>query len=486
MHTNPVRNALRNETQYLENIFNATEKFFNESKDLELLWDKKGRQLKAYRDDKNKLIYLIDKNGKNLTIYSDEIHDFNKKEPTKAIIYFDIMTENGRKLKDIYKHKILEFGEQKGPIREDIDLKETLKQVFADKAEEMFKSFKFLFGDNFIKNAEFLEYVGLTQKIDCTSDISSINKYSKLLNKLQYMEKEYPIDFFENLNAESHKEILVKIPGLVTNIKFLIKMCEEHNFKTRKNAFEFNDADNYVWLEKGKLTVTSQNVGFYFDIYDDNNFTVYFLNKEYNSVTKEINRINKAIKEGTLDKLGDIVLQITNGKLTAFNQSYMYCFELDVDYSAKAMEENGLGQQEFPVDITSYQYQKDYYCHRFGITEFEFLAQAFLTLGGGADYNKEKGEFVFSDIKYVPNLPEAPNTRNEKTTKFNYCAPKKVSYLNSEWLEGLKYMVEVLKNDRPIPVVHYSQSKEKAVEEAIKMYEGVIKKNESKAAKTKI
>lgn len=486
MRNNPVLNALRKEKKYLDNIFNATINFSNENKDIEVLWDKKDRVLKAYRDDENKLIYLIDKNGEKVTIYTQQIHDFNKKESIKKIIHFDIMTDKGRKLEEIYNHTILQFGEAKSPIKEDVNIIDVFKQIFAEKAEEMFKSYKFLFGADFVNNPEFLEYVGLIQKIDCTSDISSLNKYSQLLNKLQYMEEKYPISFFENLNSESNKEMLAKLPGLVTNMNFLVKMCKEHNFKSKKDAFVFNDLDNDVWMEKGKLTITSQNVGFYFDILDDNNFTAYFLDKEYNSVNKEINRIKKSISEGTIDQLADIALEIKDGKIKSINQAYMYSFEFDMDHSAKAMEANGLGQQEFAVDIHSYKYQKDYYCVKYNLSEFEFLAQTFLTLGGGAEYNEEKGEFVFHDIKYVPNLVDAPDTRNQKAKKINYCAPKKVSYLNADWLEGLKYMVSVLKNDRPVPSVHYSKSPEKAVEEAIKKFESVIKSNEKKAIKVKM
>jgi hypothetical protein len=486
MRNNPVLNALRNEKEYLDNIFNSTTKFFNENKDIEVLWDKNGRTLKAYRDDENKLIYLIDKKEKELTIHVEQIYDFNQKKSIKGIINFDIMTDSGCKLDKIYTNTILEFGEPKGQIREDVNLLDVLKEIFAEKADEMFGKYKFLFGDDFVSNPQFLEYVGLIQKIDCTSDISSLNKYSQLLNNLGYMKEKYPISFFENLNIESNKEMLTKLPGLVTNMNFLVRMCKEHNFKNKKNAFVFNDLDNEVWLEKGKLTVVSQNVGFYFDILDDNNFTVYFLDKEYISVNKEINRIKTAISEGTIDKLTDIALEIKDGKIKSLNQAYMYSFEFDMDHSAKAMEEEGLGEQKFAVDIHSYKYQKDYYCVKYKLSEFEFLAQTFLTLGGGADYNKEKGEFVFHDIKYVPNLKEAPDTRNDKVEKFNYCAPKKVSYLNDDWLEGLKYMVSVLKNDKPVPLVHYSKSPEQAVEKAIKMYEAVIKSNEKKAIKIKM
>lgn len=46
----------------------------------------------------------------------------------------------------------------------------------------------------------------------------------------------------------------------------------------------------------------------------------------------------------------------------------MYCFELDMKYSVKAMKEDGVLQVEYPVDITSYEYQRDYYHHRFGLS----------------------------------------------------------------------------------------------------------------------
>lgn len=68
-----------------------------------------------------------------------------------------------------------------------------------------------------------------------------------------------------------------------------------------------------------------------------------------------------------------------------------------------------------------------------------------MTLGCGFDYDKNLGNFVDTRVKYIPNLPQSPNTRHEKITNFNYLYPKTISYLNADWLDGLKYAVEVLK-----------------------------------------
>ena len=72
----------------------------------------------------------------------------------------------------------------------------------------------------------------------------------------------------------------------------------------------------------------------------------------------------------------------------------MECLELDIDYSKRAMINEKVLEINYPVDITSYEYQKNYYHHCYGLNEFEFIAQAMMTLGGGFDYDRNKGAFI--------------------------------------------------------------------------------------------
>ena len=125
----------------------------------------------------------------------------------------------------------------------------------------------------------------------------------------------------------------------------------------------------------------------------------------------------------------------------------------------------------YPVDITSYEYQKNYYHHCYGLNEFEFIAQAMMTLGGGFNYDKKKGAFINDRAKYIENLKEAPSTREQPVKNFNYLYPTDITYLNKDWLDAIKYAVDVLKNDRPIPMVFTKTDVNESLNSAIEYYE---------------
>ena len=277
-----------------------------------------------------------------------------------------------------------------------------------------------------------------------------------------------------------------KILGLTVEMNFLREMSKEHKFSSYEKAFVFNDSDNHVWLSSGNLVVTNQNCGFLFNVTDDKNYTVYYLDKEYQDVTKEITSLNKKIKEGTINPLSDVALKVENGVVTNSNNSMMYCFELDMQFSCNAMESEGLGKRTFAVDVNSYEYMKNYYFDQLGYTEFHFVAQAVLTLGGGFDFDEETGRFTYGSVKYIPNLKKAPNSRGEKVEKFTYCAPQdigKISNLDADWIDGLKYMVSVLKEQKPIPTVFYEKTIPLSLEKAIKICEQAIANSENKSVK---
>lgn len=75
-----------------------------------------------------------------------------------------------------------------------------------------------------------------------------------------------------------------------------------------------------------------------------------------------------------IKELKDVALKVENGKIINLNYSLMYCFELDMQFSVTAMKERWIFKKEYPVDITSYQYQKDYYAHKYKLSEFAFIS----------------------------------------------------------------------------------------------------------------
>lgn len=72
------------------------------------------------------------------------------------------------------------------------------------------------------------------------------------------------------------------------------------------------------------------------------------------------------------------------------------------------------------------------------------------------------------------------NTRDVKIEQFNYLSPKSNSYLNKDWLEAIKFAVEVFKRDNPKPIVYYNaENEQEVIDKAIKYYELKINKLEN-------
>lgn len=501
--SNPVSEAVSNKTQFVSEVNNATKKFF-ENDNFEILHSSKNREIKAYRDDKNMVIYVLDKQKDKIIVTVDDIYDFNQEKDIKGILHWQYKDTQGQIKDDLYMHTVIECSlkeakkpkqKEKLPKTEE-EFEDSLRNKMneskvGEETEGLIQHFmntiKNAFGEKFISNQRFIDiYFNAQNPVTCTSDVGTLQQYTQLLHDKGYLAEVQPEEFFINLNERAIPQYQKMLADWTIGMNGMIKACKENNYRDYEKAFEFNDLDNHVWVKDDKLVVTSQNVGFYFHIKDENNFNVYLLEKEYKDVEEEMERIDNALKNEAINNVKDIVLKVENGQITQLNYSLMHCFELDMEYSVKAMKQEGILTIQYPVDITSYEYQKDYYAHRFGITEFEFVAQAMMTIGGGFDYSKEEGNFIDDSVKYIPNLPKAPDTRNETFTNFNYLYPKKISHLNADWLDGLKYAVEVLKRDKPTPVAFEGDNVEDALEKAIKYYDIKISKLEKSKNKPNI
>lgn len=489
-----ISNKLSKETKFLEEVTLATSRLF-ESKSLEVLFSSKKREIKAYRDDENMVIYILDRKDKEITVSLHDFHDFNKDKNIKEIIAWQYKEKNGIIENDLYMHTIISCNLNKKLDKEQIlpqtekEFESIISKSFTTEKDklnmqEMITHLKKIFGENYVSNKDFINGLIGNKEIECSMDVGVIKQYTEVLNSKGYMNTQYPNEFFIDLNKEAIPQYQKMLADWTFGMNGMIKACEENHYNTYKKSFEYNDLDNNVWIKANSLIVSSQNVGFYFDIKDDNNFKVYLLEKEYKSIDKEIKRIETALKNNNIDELKDVILKVENGDIKNINYSLIYAFELDMQFSVEAMKRENVFKSQYPVDITTYQYQKDYHAHVYGMSEFEFIAQAMMTLGGGFDYDENLGSFVGS-VKYIPNLPKASNTRDKKFTDLNYLYPKKISNLNKDWLEALKYAVEVLKKDMPKPIVFEGDSEEDSLKKAIKYFSIKISKLEEKEDKPK-
>jgi len=405
-------------------------------------------------------LYLLEKTQDSIGLYEKEIHDFETDRSLKSLLKYvpfdrdemyvstvvSLPLQESKKITNQEYLELLKGSDQYDRVKELVDILE----------KDGKNNYEYMLFNSMNKQTNDLKVSAMPDALRGVVDY---------LVEHQFLDEGKNDDFYRSLMSRGNTFQDKKIPDYHDKIEYFVKVCVEQDF-SGDNPFVYNDLDNRIYLHNKSLIVTDQTCGFYFDIKDKENISVYFLDKEYKDTQEEILRIEEGLKNSTLDTLKDTVWEIKDGKTQFFNTVFMYVLDLNFEFGVKAMEEEGLGCVEYPVDITTYQYQRDYYYTKYGMNEFEFLAQAFLTLGGGFDYDQKAGTFVDKSIKYTSEL-EQEEKSTEPATDMNYCYPKKFNHLDQDWHNGLKYLVEVLERDRPTPVAYQGDSVDEALDKAI-------------------
>lgn len=400
-----------------------TQEFFN-SLDTFLNFEK--YEFKLFRTPENTAIYLFQhyKKTKDVMVYHEPIHYFEEKDTTEKILESNIKSIKSTSGEDTYMHDILWFQLEEGG-----------------------------------------------RILSCSTQIQRIRDLMMVVDKDSYLQNKYSSNWLMSLNKTANQFLAPYLNNIAEDIKYMTGVCKDKNFTSKSKSIVYNDLDNHIWISGQNLVLTDQYMGFFFDFKDSDNFCVYFFDKEYKSITKGISHIKKAMKTNTIDPIEDIVLIVKDSKATYANTDFMYSLDIVLEYGKMAIEKQGHGLQKYDVDLQSYQYLKDYYYTHFGYTEFEFLCQAFLTLGVGFEYMPEQGSFKYDRVKYLKTLDREKNPYETIHTKASYCYPKNISYLNDDWKNGLKFMLEILKRDKPQFTVFDKKTSEESRLAAIEYYE---------------
>lgn len=314
----------------------------------------------------------------------------------------------------------------------------------------------------------------------------ALKSFFQFLNKQGVLDTVVKDSFLEPKTTAVSKFIDYK-EELLISTDFLIDVSAKHKLSVKKK-FEFNDLDNKMWQQHNGLVLTDQNCGFYI-VKENNTYTYYAWDKDNNGGKKHktFNSLIKDISENPESLVDNVALKIVDNKIVFVDNAFIYSLGFDIQHTKIAFMEEYQEKIEYPVDIRSYDYQLAYHKEHYGMTEFEFVAQAVITYSG-YDYDKEKKVLYSNSVKYEPKIAKLkvePDT--EKQIKFSYCIlPKKFSYdLDDKWKAGIIHMVNVLKNDKPVPTVSDSKNKTKDVEKVVEFFEDVISKFENKTKKLK-
>lgn len=445
-------------------VINKLKKVLNSMKTSEnLVVSKDDYKGYIYEDTENKAHYLIYENQDITTIYRTE-RTYQK--PFDGFLKGDIDS-----LK-YYADKIISFYNSKN-VEEKYNNK--IEKILNDYPEKLRSHVRGTLIDML--------------KIPQQSVTSNPYEFKLLLNFLE--KNEFATEFNKDFLYQN-KKLYEKVQERVSEFGIVLQATKEalkNKNINEKNKFEYNDLDNHIWKNSQYIISTDQNFSWVIDIEDKNNLTIYTALLPHNgngSKAKSTTGLLKKIKSGEeLDFLDYIGLKVENGKVVYANNAFMYSLDFNIMLNKKVLEEEGMLNIEYgDIDMKSFDYQFAYANTQYGTGKVEFLIHALFVLGNGYNYDRESGK-IYSDVKYIPGLLENFKYKETKEDKkpiksLVYLAPQKLEYLDDQWLENLRLIVEKIKNDKPdLSKTHTSYlNGDKNPKEVLKDLDKVISYNE--------
>lgn len=474
---NHVEESVEKHIYFAKDMLNAINDYFGEMKDIYFQNEK--AIVKVFRDEKNKRIDIIYKSEEDIRLYTKKIYDINENDTTEAMLnYFHkSLQEKKDKLNAqlVIAGKINKINRHKNAMINVKEVNQMLSSPWTEANQKKLKEFRKKYQ---VKDNPYYERMFKRQKYlsNSTSDIGLLKTYYDFLKHKNYIKSNYSVNFFKLLNEKNVEYYAQYTDEMFIDMKMLLKASQKHNF-TEKKRFWYNDSEYAIWQDNGKLMLSDQNCILMVDIEDEKNYIIYLIDNMY-STKDELTLFKERLEKNEINDFTDIALKVENGKITLCNSIGMYITQIDVEFGAKDMMQAKKCKREYPVDMESYEYQKNYFCHQFNKTEFDFLSKVFLDQYIFS-YSLKKGLFKSLITNYKHNLPIEKQSIPKYIT-LNKCYPKKFSYLNNDWLEGLKFFVRVLKEKKPLPLEYGESSAEEALAKAIKYFDKKIATLENK------
>lgn len=457
-----------------------------------------------FNSDQLNTLFSCDSRTIKYCLYEDFIIVFDKKDQCILVSF------------DFYKHKS-ELNEHDS-IFEQL----SISRIEKDNTAKLYLHFLFKMNEPYFKNndnTKLLEKLDKLVKAEAITIKEKEDFLSELLTPYKYEDKyqftEYFSDFklltnFLNIDiSESFFKELIqssinlykdKFSYISLSIDSLIKSCCEQDFKSYEVSASFNDLDNHVWINPhNHLILSNQNFIYYSKFNNLNSYDIYYVSTEHysNSFVDYFEEhyedaisfqdyfvldLENKIKNNSINDFNSKVFSFENGEVTFINPLLLHWFLEELKYSISYFKTENMFIDQINVDLYSYEYQKNYFCYQYKSNEFNFLCQAFLTLGGGFDYDKDKGILFNTDIEYIDNLPQYPSKENVNVDKIGYFYPNKFSFLNKEWTESLKYLIQQIEHNKPDFLAYdfKFKTKEEAFTKTLSYLKRIVKKNSIK------
>jgi hypothetical protein len=441
---------------------------------------------KALEEIKNKKFFVKEVNGyKGYVLEDEEEKSFYLilDNEEKTIVYRDDKSKYTKPLEDFFNNqladlkysakKILSINkknsennlllEEKISLLNQSDLSKQTIQMLINLSQYKGESF---FRDTF------------------TSNPYELRNFLKILEKNE-LSFEFNKDFLLD-NPDLYKRIEERVPEFGIILESILVGLNKNSIN-EKNKFTYNDLDNSVWKNGPYILSTEQNFSWIIDFKDRKNFIVYASLSVHNgngSKAKSLSSLLKKIKsEENIDNIDYVGLRVENGKVKYANNNFITNLDFNIMINASNLEEEKIIKLDYgDIDIKSFEYQFAYANKKYGSNKISFLIQSLFVLGNGYFYNQEEGK-IYTDVEFIPDLLknfqyQESNEDQEKINSLMFLAPPKLEYLDDQWLENLKFIINKIKEDKPNLSKTHTRD-QKTAEEVLKELENVIDWNEN-------
>lgn len=468
-YPNVLKESLEKDQQFNIDIQNAVNKLFKQQKNS--VFKNTEFDAKIINDGETKRYLMVnDSKSKVMAVYSEDISEWNQDEPFKYSL--QSLQESG----SIYSFRILSFKTKNDKAeKEDNPIARMAKNLSSEDLDRLGMSME-----------EAIEFLSSARSMGryreghyfMTSSAYDLNNFCKFLGV------ERDTNFWKKHSEKLNEILQGRVSDFFISLKYMQKVADKNNFDA-DNAFEFNDLDNHMWKASNGIVVDDQNLGFYCVI-NDQDMTIYAWDQGNNNIKKhtDLDSLLADIENENTNLIDHVALKVENGKVIFVDNAMIYNLDSDIKFTKNALEEEGYGQPEYPVDLYSFNYQLAYYQQNYGYDEFKFMDQALLTLGSGFQYDKENGRFYDSDIEYDANITQYKVQPKTKKVESIYGEPQNFTNLDNDWSAAIARMIHILKTDRPLPIIaNTDKEKNDKLDEIIQLYEKGLEKLNKKATK---
>lgn len=394
---------------------------------------------------KNKNFIIIEKNN-NLNLPTLFVFCFKKNEKInisniqKLIEQSNLMNSNNF----VLSVKKRESEDEHINVKERVQyLKDKMSHEENEKIIFMVEHLKsnFLLSNNYLSNV-YDFYTFLNSNQDYNIDILSISNEAEKDN----------IDYGNKI-----------VKGLIERIKLIKSVCTN----------KYEDVYNHkIKIQNGLLVIKNENSCFAIE-QNNEDVSIYDIHK------------GNTLKEVSDGKSGnvpyrDTFMKMENGKIVYFEkQTYDRIVRIVIqNLYLSLLQDKKIKEEDKTDKIMTYEYQKNLYCYLHNASEAEFVASALLN-GSGFKYNKEHFSLYASNYGYIEVKKSDINNSGKDKINISYinnASPLKnnMYVLSEEWKKGIEVLLNCLKEEKPLPKVHYGKTPIDSVDEAIEYCQELI------------